>query len=249
MAELKKVEIQLLDPVTGEFLEAVNPLTSAHAVTFTDGKTFQEKLNDGSLRGQQGAQGIQGPKGDTGGQGPQGLKGDTGAQGAQGLQGAQGAKGDTGAQGPQGAQGSKGDVGAQGVKGDKGDSGNPGSKIHNITGTPSTSMGIIGDWAINITNGDVFEKTSSTTWTNRGNIKGPQGLQGAQGPKGDSGIQGPQGAQGPKGDTGAQGVKGDKGDKGTQGLKGDKGDPGDGIKVGATIATAADKKIFFKIVG
>lgn len=192
MAELKKVEIQLLDSVTGQFIEAVNPLTSASAVTFTDGKTFQEKLSDGSLRGQQGAPGIQGPKGDTG---------------SQGVQGIQGPKGDVGTRG------------AQGVKGDKGDTGNPGSKIHNISGAPSTSIGLVGDWSINTTNGDVFEKTSSTLWTNRGNIKGPQGLQGAQGPKGD------------------------------QGLQGVKGEPGDGIKVGATIATATDKKIFFKVVG
>lgn len=210
MAELKKVEIQLLDTVTGEFLEAVNPLTSASAVTFTDGKTFQEKLNDGSLRGQQGAQGIQGPKGEPGIQGSQGLKGDIGSQGTQGL------------------------------KGDKGDTGSPGSKIHNVTGVPSTSTGAIGDWSINTVNGDIFEKTSGTSWANRGNIRGPQGLQGVQGPKGDAGAQGLQGIQGPKGDVGARGAQGE------QGIK---GDSGDGIKVGATISTAADKKIFFKVVG
>lgn len=47
----------------------------ASMVKFTDGKTFQQKLEDGSLRGEKGAngapgeqgpQGIQGPKGDTG---------------------------------------------------------------------------------------------------------------------------------------------------------------------------------------
>lgn len=183
MAELKKVEIQLLDPVTGAYIESVNPITAASAVTFTDGKTFQQKLDEGTLRGQQGAQGIQGIKGD------------------------------------------KGD---QGIKGDKGDTGNQGSKIYNVTSTPSNSIGVLGDWAINTSNGDIFEKTSSTVWTNRGNIKGPQGL---------------------RGEIGAQGQQGLKGDTGAQGAKGDKGDPGDGIKVGASLATATDKKIFFKIIG
>ena len=46
--------------------------------------------------------------------GQQVLKGDTGAQGIQGLQGIPGPKGDTGAQGPQGIPGPKGDTGAQG---------------------------------------------------------------------------------------------------------------------------------------
>ena len=54
----------------------------ASQVTFTDGKTFQQKLDDGSLRGPQGATGSQGPKGDTGATGPQGA---AGAKGADGL--------------------------------------------------------------------------------------------------------------------------------------------------------------------
>src|SRR5207249_4801400 len=41
----------------------------------------------------------------------------------QGAQGLQGSKGDPGAQGAQGAQGSKGDAGAQGAQGPKGDPG------------------------------------------------------------------------------------------------------------------------------
>ena len=60
---------------------------NADQITFSDGQTFQAKLNAGTLKG---------PKGDTGAQGPKG------ATGAQGLKGDKGDKGDTGAQGPKG---------------------------------------------------------------------------------------------------------------------------------------------------
>jgi hypothetical protein len=53
-------------------------------------------------------------KGDTGAIGPQGPKGDTGATGATGPQGPQGVKGDTGGIGPIGPQGPKGDTGLTG---------------------------------------------------------------------------------------------------------------------------------------
>ena len=63
------------------------------------------------VRGDQGAQGIQGMKGDQGAQGIQGMKGDQGIQGMKGDQGDQGAQG---AQGIQGIQGMKGDQGGTG---------------------------------------------------------------------------------------------------------------------------------------
>lgn len=47
----------------------------ASIVKFTDGKTFQQKLDEGSLRGEKGADGAPGV---AGAQGPQGPKGDTG---------------------------------------------------------------------------------------------------------------------------------------------------------------------------
>lgn len=56
----------------------------ASQVTFTDGKTFQQKLDDGSLKG---------PKGNTGATGATGPKGDKGATGPQGPAGAKGADG------------------------------------------------------------------------------------------------------------------------------------------------------------
>ncbi len=80
----------------------------ASMIQFTDGATFQQKLDAGLLKGE---------KGDTGATGPQGPKGDTGAVGPQGPQGLQGVKGNTGATGPQGPKGDKGDTGAQGHSG------------------------------------------------------------------------------------------------------------------------------------
>ena len=204
MSVLKKVRVQLLNERTGEVIEEVDVLTSADAVTFADGETFQQKLNAGKLTGPKGATGATGAKGD---------------------------KGDTGATGP------KGPAGEPGVQGAKGD---PGSKMHNVTEAPATSLGAIGDWAMNTSNGDVYEKTASTTWTKRGNFKGATGAQGpagAQGPKGDTGAAGPQGPAGAKGATGAQGPQGPK------------GDPGDAIKVGTSTSDAVSRKLFFKVVG
>ena len=50
--------------------------TGANQVKFDDGKTFQQKLDEGTLKGE---------KGDTGAKGDKGEKGETGAKGADGL--------------------------------------------------------------------------------------------------------------------------------------------------------------------
>ena len=104
----------------------VHPTTHpASMIVFTDGKTFQNKLDDGTLKGEKGDTGATGPKGDkgdTGAQGPKGLKGDTGATGPKGD------KGDTGATGATGPKGDKGDPGEQGPQGLKGDTGATGPK-------------------------------------------------------------------------------------------------------------------------
>jgi len=65
----------------------------------------------------QGAQGIQGVKGDTGLTGPQGPQGITGDTGLTGPQGPQGMKGDTGLTGSTGPQGPIGDTGSTGPPG------------------------------------------------------------------------------------------------------------------------------------
>ena len=66
--------------------------TLAEQVLFTDGQTFQDKLNNGTLKGSPGTNGAQGPIGPTG---PQGPKGTDGAQGIQGPIGPTGPSGAT----------------------------------------------------------------------------------------------------------------------------------------------------------
>lgn len=73
-------------------VDTINEDLKASAVKFTDGQTFQQKLDGGTLKGD---------------------KGDTGAAGAQGPKGDKGDAGAAGAQGPAGAKGDKGDVGAK----------------------------------------------------------------------------------------------------------------------------------------
>lgn len=63
---LNKVRVQLLDIETGEVIEEVDVLTSADAVMFSDGETFQQKLDNGTLKGDPGAPGEPGIKGDPG---------------------------------------------------------------------------------------------------------------------------------------------------------------------------------------
>jgi hypothetical protein len=85
-----------------------------------------------------------------------------------------GATGATGATGPTGATGATGATGqAEAWSGGSAD--------------PTSGTGAVGDWYLNTTSGDVFEKTGSTTWTLRGNIKGPTGATGATGSAGPAG--------------------------------------------------------------
>lgn len=166
---------------------------------------IQGPKGDKGDTGPQGPQGKQGIQGETGPQGPRGLQGLTGATGPQGPKGntgATGPKGNTGATGPTGPQGPQGERGLQGIQGPQGPQGVAGSKMHNVSTTPATSLGAIGDFALNTSNGDVYEKTASTTWTKRGNFKGPTGATGA------TGATGPQGATGRQGATGAKGADG-----------------------------------------
>jgi hypothetical protein len=62
-------------------------------------------------------------------------------------------------------------------------------------GAPAGTTGNSGDWYLDTGTGDVYEKTAASTWTLRGNIKGPAG------PAGPQGNVGPQGPPGVPGDT------------------------------------------------
>jgi hypothetical protein len=66
-------------------------------------------------------------------------------------------------------------------------------------GAPTGSSGKVGDWYLDYTSGDVYEKTADTVWTLRSNIKGPIGPAGAQG------VAGPQGPPGYPSTTGQLG--------------------------------------------
>lgn len=104
----------------GSDFDEIHFKTNSNQVVFDDGETFQQKLDSGTLKGEQGERGLDGAVGPQGPQGPKGEQGERGLQGEQGPQGPagpQGSKGDTGAQGIQGVKGDKGDTGATGPKG------------------------------------------------------------------------------------------------------------------------------------
>lgn len=67
-------------------VDALNGDFKAQQIKFTDGQTFQQKLDAGTLKGEKGdagpagAQGTAGAKGDKGDAGPAGAKGDAGAK-------------------------------------------------------------------------------------------------------------------------------------------------------------------------
>lgn len=189
--------------------------------------------------------------------GPQGFQGHQGAQGAQGRRGNQwrwfsGVPSQNGTEitgdfalnqstwgvytysgtsylllgninGPQGVQG------AQGVQGIA-------NRWYSGTGIPSGVTGNIDDYYFQ-TNGDVFRKTGSTSWSFVGNVRGPQGSQGSQGAQGAQGVQGA-GSQGPQGYQGFQGPQGSgtQGPQGPQGAQGANGTSGGTTKLYHTIA-------------
>lgn len=155
----------------------------ASQVTFTDGKTFQQKLDDGSLKG---------------------PKGDTGATGAKGATGPTGPKGDTGAQGPQGV---KGDTGA---KGNTGTSmrfkGAWSSTTAYVADANYVDIVTSGGNTYRCKSSHTNQAVTNTTYWELIAQKGTNGATGAQGPKGDKGDTGATGPQGPAGAKGADGL-------------------------------------------
>lgn len=61
---MDKVRVQLLDQATGEVIKEVDVMTSADAVLFNDGETFQQKLDSGLLKGAKGEAGASGASGE-----------------------------------------------------------------------------------------------------------------------------------------------------------------------------------------
>lgn len=69
----------------------------------------------------------------------------------------------------------KGDTGAAGTNGTNGTNG---KTWYNSAGSPDAGTGVVGDMHLNTTNYDISEKTGASTWTVKGNLKGPQGIPG-----------------------------------------------------------------------
>jgi len=111
-------------------------------------------------------------------------------------------------------------------------------------GVPAKSLGINGDFYIDIKTMNIYGPKKNNSWPLPVSMRGPQGPAGAAGsdgkngsvgsvsagtagPAGPQGPQGPAGPAGPKGETGATGPQGPAGtNNGTTGPAGPKGDTG-----------------------
>lgn len=89
---------------------------------------------------------------------------------------------------------SDGDAGPTGPPGADGTDGVDGSKWYSGAGVPSNGANVVGDWYVNTTNSDVYEKTGASAWTLRTNIKGATGSTGTAGTNGSAGSAGADGA-------------------------------------------------------
>ena len=193
MSKLNKVRVQLLDEETGSVLEEVDVMTSADAVSFADGQTFQQKLDAGLLKVQKGDTGAIGPKGDTG---PQG---ETGPKGATGDVGPKGEKGNTG----EGFSIFKTYASVAAMNADK-------------ANVQQGKFVLIASNTEDVDNAKLYVK-GATDFTFLTDLSGAQGIKGEKGNTGATGPQGPQGLKGDTGATGPQGSQGPKGDKGDTG--------------------------------
>ncbi|HGL1486317.1 TPA: G5 domain-containing protein, partial [Streptococcus pneumoniae] len=118
--------------------------------------------------------------------------------------------------------------GANGAAGAAGADGRNGAELLSGPKAPTADDGKDGDTYIDATTGDVYKKENGT-WDKIGNIRGPQGLKGADGvagPQGPQGLQGRDGAQGPAGRDGREGVPGPAGRDGRDGAAGRDGRDG-----------------------
>jgi len=99
---------------------------------------------------------------------------------------------------------------------------------------PANNLGVLGDFYLDMIIGNVYYKSSATTWILTGNIKGPTGATGVAGPAGPAGAQGLIGLTGPSGPAGPTGATGVAGPAGAQGLIGLTGPSGPAGPTGAT---------------
>lgn len=168
--------------------------------------------------------------------GATGATGPTGNTGIDGATGATGISGPTGNTGPQGPAGTDGATGATGPAGANGSSVQIVGAVANSANLPIPYAGSIGDGYLVDDTGDLWVYTSVDTWTDVGQVRGPDGATGATGP---SGAIGPDGATGPEGPQGATGVQGATGLTGPNGIDGATGATGPMGMLGATGAIGA----------
>ena len=131
----------------------------------------------------------------------------------------------------------------------------PSNTILNGKGAPKASLGIDGDFYIDMKSMNIYGPKTKGRWLAGISLRGPQGQTGATGSSGNNGksgsnivASGPQGLTGPsgskgdvgaKGETGAAGAKGEMGIPGPAGGAGIKGDTGAAGPAGAPGNTGA----------
>lgn len=81
--------------------------------------------------------------------------------------------------GPQGAQGNQGEAGTNGINGING------STWYNGSGAPTSGIGLIGDYYLATSTGNIYQKNGSS-WSLIGNIQGAAGTNGSNGSNGIS---------------------------------------------------------------
>ena len=180
-ASLNSGEVDLSGYVTKE-------TGNANQITFSDGQTFQAKLDAGILKGDKGDQGLQGVQRE---KSEKGDKGDAftyedftpeqlvSLKGEQGIQGVKGDKGDIGERGLQGPKGDKGDTGEQGIQGTAGADGATFTPNVDAEGNLSwtndkglanpPTVNIKGDSGTGSSGANINDTTASTTTTYSGN--------------------------------------------------------------------------------
>jgi hypothetical protein len=129
-----------------------------------------------------------------------------GPAGTTGASGAQGPTGPTGSTGANGAQGAAGATGAAGPAGSTGAAGADGKTVRNGSGTPSSGLGIDGDFYYDTTAHAIYGPKTSGAWGGGTSLIGPAGAAGATGPQGSTGATGAAGATGATGPAGTNGT-------------------------------------------
>lgn len=122
----------------------------------------------------------------------------------------------------------------------------PVNTILNGKGAPKSSLGIDGDFYIDVRSLLIYGPKKKGKWPTPQNLQGPTGASGSDGRNGIDGksastsnVNSVTGPQGPQGSVGPQGEKGEKGDAGLPGATGPAGLPGATGPAGANGSSGA----------